>query len=171
MISIQKATVADSKLIALIGSETFLESHGHSASALDIKNFIDKTYNKEAIIAEFENENVHYHTISVNGTIAGFSKIVVNAENTFVTQANVTKLQRFYLLKSFYGQHLGAKLFDFNIEFSKQNNQKGIWLAVWVENHRAIKFYSKKGFKIVGDYDFEISKTHSNPNHIMYLEY
>ena len=54
---------------------------------------------------------------------------------------------------------------------SKKKQQKGIWLAVWVENKRAIKFYQKAGFKIVGKYDFQISKTHSNPNHIMYLKY
>lgn len=171
MINIQKATVADSELIARIGSETFLESHGHSASAKDIESFITKTYNKEAITTEFKNQNAHYYIILVNGKVAGFSKVEIDAVSPFVQETNITKLQRIYLLKEFYGQNLGAKLFDFNIEFSKKNNQKGIWLAVWVENNRAIKFYEKKGFKIVGDYDFEISKTHSNPNHIMYLEY
>jgi len=171
MIDIRKATINDSELIGRIGGETFLESHGHSASTADIKDFIDKTYNTEAIITEFENPNAHYFIISVNGEVAGFSKVEVNANINFIDEVNVTKLQRFYLLKAFYGQNLGAKLFDFNIEFSKENNQKGIWLAVWVENERAIKFYTKKGFKIVGEYDFKITETHSNPNHIMYLEY
>jgi ribosomal protein S18 acetylase RimI-like enzyme len=171
MISIEKATVADSELIARIGSDTFLESHGHSASAEDIESFITKTYNKEAIKAEFNNPNAHYYIILVNGKVAGFSKVEINAVSPFVQDVNITKLQRIYLLKAFYGQNLGAKLFDFNIEFSKENSQQGIWLAVWVENKRAISFYKKKGFKIVGAYDFEISETHSNPNHIMYLEY
>jgi ribosomal protein S18 acetylase RimI-like enzyme len=46
-----------------------------------------------------------------------------------------------------------------------------VWLAVWTENHRAIDFYKKIGFKKVGDYDFKISENHSNPNHILYLEF
>ena len=71
----------------------------------------------------------------------------------------------------FYGLNLGKELFDYNIEFSKKHNQLGMWLAVWVENERAIKFYTKMGFKIVGEYDFRISATHTNPNHIMFLPF
>ena len=66
---------------------------------------------------------------------------------------------------------LNKELFKFNMEFAKQNNQKGIWLAVWIENKRAINFYLKMGFKKVGKFDFKISETHSNPNHILYLKF
>jgi len=58
-----------------------------------------------------------------------------------------------------------------SLGLSKKNQQKGVWLEVWVENYRAISFYSKMGMKNVGSYDFPVSKTHSNPNHIMYLQY
>jgi len=75
------------------------------------------------------------------------------------------------LLQEHYGKNLGADLFNFNILLSKKNKQKGMWLAVWTENQRAINFYTKNGFTIVGSYDFKISENHSNPNHIMYLEY
>ena len=80
-------------------------------------------------------------------------------------------MSRLYLLEEFYGLSLGKELFNFNIEFSKQNNQKGIWLAVWIENLRAIKFYIKMGFKKVGSFNYKISETHSNPNHILFLEF
>ena len=103
--------------------------------------------------------------------VAGFSKIVLNIPNTNIENANITKLDRFYLLKAFYGKKLGAELFDFNVKLAKKKEQKGIWLAVWVENLRAFNFYSKSGFKIVGKYDFQISSSHSNPNHIMYLTF
>ena len=80
-------------------------------------------------------------------------------------------MSRLYLLKAFYGLQLGKELFKFNIEFSKQHKQDGVWLAVWIENQRAIEFYRKMGFKIVGNYDFRISATHTNPNHIMFLPF
>ena len=46
-----------------------------------------------------------------------------------------------------------------------------MWLYVWTENHRAVNFYNNLGFKIVGEYDFKIFETHSNPNHQMLLSY
>jgi len=171
MIQIIKATIKHSELIAEIGKQSFLESHGNSASKEDVNHFILKTYNKDAISKEFGNPKVQYHIIYLNYKAAGFSKIELNTSNNCINDLNVTKLDRLYLLKKYYGQNLGSKLFDFNIQFSKKHNQKGIWLAVWLENQRAINFYIKKGFKIVGKYNFKISESHSNPNHIMYLKY
>jgi ribosomal protein S18 acetylase RimI-like enzyme len=171
MIQIIKATIEHSELIAEIGKQSFLESHGNSASTDDINRYILKTYNKTAICKEFENPKVQYHIIYFNYKVAGFSKIELNTSNKDIHDLNVTKLDRLYLLKEYYGQKLGSKLFDFNIQLSKKHAQKGIWLAVWLENQRAINFYTKKKFKIVGEYNFKISETHSNPNHIMYLKY
>ena len=171
MIQIIKANIGHSQLIAEIGKQAFWESHGHSASKEDISNFISKTYNKEAIKKEFENANIKYHLVYFNDKIAGFSKIELSTSNKDINDLNITKLDRLYLLKEFYGKNLGAELFEFNIELSKQNNENGIWLAVWKENQKAMNFYIKSGFKIVGEFNFKISETHSNPNHIMYLKY
>ena len=171
MIKIVKASIEHSELIAEIGKRAFLESHGDSASTKDINDFISKTFNKESVSKEFENRNSIYHIIYFNDKAAGFSKVELNTSNVNVKDIEITKLDRLYLLKEFYGKNLGSGLIDFNIQLSKDNNQKGIWLAVWTENQRAINFYSKKGFKIVGKYNFKISETHSNPNHIMFLKY
>jgi ribosomal protein S18 acetylase RimI-like enzyme len=50
------------------------------------------------------------------------------------------------------------------------NNQKGMWLFVWQKNERAIKFYKKNGFEIIGNFNYKISETHSNPNYQMFLK-
>lgn len=171
MINIIKAEIKHAALIAQIGEKTFWESHGVSASKANITEFVSKKYTKETIEKELVNPNNLYYLIYYDNKIAGFSKIVLNTPNGNIPFKNVTKLDRFYLLKAFYGQKLGQILFDFNVELSRKNQQNGIWLAVWVENKRAINFYQKAGFKVVGKYDFQISKTHSNPNHIMYLTY
>lgn len=171
MIKIIKAEIEHCELIAKIGKQSFIESHGESASKSDIDVFISKTFTKEILLTQLSNPNIRYHLIYYNNNVAGYSKIELDSPNSNIQNKNVTKLERFYLLKEFYGQKLGLKLFEFNVELSKKNQQKGIWLAVWVENLRAIKFYTKIGFKIVGKYDFKISNTHSNPNHIMYLSF
>jgi ribosomal protein S18 acetylase RimI-like enzyme len=171
MIKIIQANREHSQIIAEIGKQAFWESHGHSASQEDIDSFIAKTYNKEAINKEFGNPKVHYLLIQCQDKIAGFSKIEWSISNQNINDLNITKLDRLYLLKEYYGKDLGAKLLHATIEISKQNHQDGIWLAVWKENPKAIRFYTKTGFKIVGEFNFKISEAHSNPNHIMYLKY
>lgn len=171
MIKIVRATIEHAGLIAEIGKQSFLASHSASASKEDIDHFIRKSYTKERIAKELENAGVQYHIIYFNHAAVGFSKIEFNSSNENIAETAITKLDRLYLLKQYHGQNLGSKLFDFIVQLSKKQKQKGIWLAVWVENKRALGFYRKAGFNIVGEYSFRISETHSNPNHIMFLEY
>lgn len=171
MIKIVQANTEHCEALAEIGKKSFLEAHGHSASKEDIDAYVTKNFNSEVFHKELANSNNIYYLIYHNNQVAGYSKIILNFENINIVDQNVTKLERLYLLKAFYNLNLGAILFYFNVELSLKNKQKGIWLAVWVENQRAINFYTKKGFKIVGKYDFQISETHSNPNHIMYFKY
>lgn len=171
MTKIVKAKTEHCEILTEIGKLSFLEAHGHSASKEAIDLYVDKNFNSNVFKLELENPNNIYHLIYSDNQIAGYSKMVFDVENKNIADQNVTKLERLYLLKEFYNLNIGAKLFNFNIELSAKNKQNGIWLAVWVENHRAINFYAKKGFKIVGKYNFQISETHANPNHIMFLKY
>ena len=171
MPQIIKATIKDVQLLSKISRQSFLPAHGHSASKEDVHTYTSLNFSEENFIKELENIKNQYFLIYHNNKIAGYSKIVLNSKNENISDRNVALMSRLYLLEEFYGLNLGKKLFDFNMEITKQNNQKGIWLAVWIENKRAINFYQKMGFMRVGNHDFKISETHSNPNYILYLEF
>jgi ribosomal protein S18 acetylase RimI-like enzyme len=171
VISIVKARKKDFQVLTDIGKQSFIESHGSSALAEDIDSYVSKNYINDAFIKELSNPKNIYYIIYYGKQAAGYSKIIFNTPHPNIPIENVTKLERLYLLKEFYDLKLGPELFNFNLEFSKQNNQAGMWLFVWTENHRAINFYKTNGFKIIGSHDFKISETHSNPNHQMLLSY
>lgn len=94
----------------------------------------------------------------------------MNASHPNIAAENVTKLDRIYLLKEFFGLKLGLQLFNFNIELCKYHKQSGIWLYTWIGNTRAINFYRKAGFKIIGSHKFYVTNTYYNLNHHMFLE-
>jgi GNAT superfamily N-acetyltransferase len=170
MIKIIKGTREHCEILSRISEQTFWESHGISASKDDIESFINKTYSEEAYVKELDDSKNKYFLIYQHGKLAGYSKLVFNSPNPNISHQNVTKLDRLYLLKEFYGLNLGVELLNFNTQLSRENHQIGMWLAVWIGNKRAVSFYTKMRFDIVGSYDFEISNAHSNPNHIMYLQ-
>jgi ribosomal protein S18 acetylase RimI-like enzyme len=170
MISIIKATANDYKPIAEIGKVSVEESHRDSCSVKDMNEFLEKNYNSETIQEELRDENNIYHIINFNGEPAGFSKIILDAVHPNIQQKNVTKLDRIYLLKEFFDLKLGIELLKFNIEFSKSNNQSGIWLFTWVGNKRAVNFYLKTGFIVVGSHQFKVTESHYNQHHQMFLD-
>jgi ribosomal protein S18 acetylase RimI-like enzyme len=148
-----------------------LPSHGSSASEDDINSYVAEKYTNEVSQKELADPNNIYHIIYCNGQPAGYSKIIFNVGHPNIPIGNVTKLERLYLLKEFYDLKLGHELLQFNIELAQQNKQAGMWLFTWKGNERAVHFYDKAGFKIIGSHDFKISETHSNPNHQMLLRF
>ena len=169
MISIRPATLHDAPLLAQIAPQAHMESHGHSAKAEDHEVYIATKLSVDAFFNELSQPENIYHLIYADARPAGYSKIIFNANHPEIADQPVTKLERLYLLKEFYGIDAGKALFDHNVLLSRQHHQLGMWLHVWKENHRALAFYQKQGFKIIGHYNFEVSPTHFNPNHVMYL--
>ena len=170
MISVIQATEKDFKSIVTIGNISVAEAHRDSTTAENLKEYLAKNYTENAIKEELNDPNNIYHIISYNELPVGFSKINLNAKHPAIASENVTKLDRIYLLKEYFGLNLGFELLKFNIELSKNNNQAGIWLYTWIGNNRAINFYLKAGFKIIGSHRFYVTETHYNLNHHMYLK-
>ena len=171
MIQIEKATTDDADLLKNLAIATFEESHGHSASNEDIQSYINAKFNLDSIISELaESENLFY-LIHFNNELVGYSKIILNSVYNEKTPSNSTKLERLYVLKKHHGTPIGRTLMDFNIQLARDNNQCGMWLYVWTENHRAIRFYKKFGFLKIAETIFQISAKHANPNWIMNMTF
>jgi len=171
MITIVRATINDAELIVRIGKTSFLESHGMSAPKEVIDDYVTLKFNEATFSDELQDSSNYFYIIYHNQKPVGYSKIIFDFPHPTIPFENVTKLERLYLLEEFHHLKLGLELFNYNVKESIKNNQAGIWLFVWTENSQALKFYNKVGFKIIGKYDFEISKNHFNPNHQMLLTY
>jgi len=171
MISIARASEKDFQLVSDLAQSSFVESHGHSASPDVINNYINEKFSVVAMKAELKEPVNIYHVISYDSKPAGYSKIVLDTIHPLIAQKNITKLDRLYLLKEFYDLKLGRELLQFNINFSKESKDKGMWLNVWKENKRALDFYENSGFEVMGSYDFKLTESHANPNFLMFLRY
>lgn len=167
---IRKATTNDIENLANMAKKAFYIAHKDAITTELMETYLKKSFNKEELTNQLTNLDFEYHLLLYKNQLAGYSKVIFNTENEFIKPKNVTKMERLYLAEDFFDLGLGKKLFHFNIKLAKENNQKGIWLFVWIKNERAIQFYKKSGFKIIGAYDFPVSKNETRPNHVMYLE-
>ena len=169
MTSVIRATEKDYNSIVTIGKVSVAEAHKDSCSPEDLDDFLERNYNNDTIKEELNNPKNIYHIINYNRSPVGFSKIILNARHPNIVAENVTKLDRIYLLKEFYGMKLGLELLNFNIGVARNSSQSGMWLYTWVGNKRAIDFYLKAGFVIIGEHKFYVTKTHYNLNHHLFL--
>jgi ribosomal protein S18 acetylase RimI-like enzyme len=168
MIDIQPIPAVSLSRLSELSKSTFISSHGHSAVEKDINIYIRYAYSVKKLGFELADHNSHFHFIYYKKELAGYSKLSLNTDYSSIKDSPLAKLDRIYIDEKFLDCKLGQPLFDFNLNIALQNNQRGIWLYTWIKNDRAIRFYEKNGMRIIDERDFKISRSHSNPNYIMY---
>ncbi len=171
MASLVRLTSTDAELLSTIGGTSLIESHGHSATPQIMQEYVDKNFRTEACLNELIDESNIFYAIFYNNEPAGYYKIILNKPHPAVALQPVTYMERLYLLSRFYNLKLGQQLAQHAIDLSKASGEKGMWLNVWKENERAIRFYQKQGFEIIGESEFVLTATHANPNWVMLLKY
>jgi ribosomal protein S18 acetylase RimI-like enzyme len=162
---------ADADLLAKIGSTSLLESHGHSAPAEIMQQYVERNFSLAACRAELADDNNIFTAVVYNNEPVGYSKLILCTPHPAVNLQPVTKLERLYLLKEYYDHKLGHQLLREAISLSQKRGERGMWLDVWKENHRAIRFYQKQGFESVGESSFVLTETRTNPIWVMLRRY
>ena len=90
-----------------------------------------------------------------NNSPAGYAKLRDKTKpGTEPCTDNVLEIARFYTLTNLIGRGIGSKLMQHCIAMAEDLKREFIWLDVWKENKKAIKFYERFGFKIFSDYSF-----------------
>ena len=64
------------------------------------------------------------------------------------------ELQRIYLVATWQGRGLARQLMARVFAAAAAANAHCLWLGVWEHNPRALAFYAKLGFGIIGDHSF-----------------
>jgi diamine N-acetyltransferase len=169
MLKILRASEDNIHQIVTIGNIAVFAAHRGSLPDEALQEYLTKNYNTRSIGDEIKNTANIYHIIFYNGTAVGFSKICLNSKHANIRDENVTKLDRIYVLPEYHGLRLGIQLLNHNNALAKENNQTGMWLFTWVGNEKAINFYTKVGFTIIGSHQFQVTKEHYNLNHHMLL--
>lgn len=168
---IKRTTQDDAPVLHRIAVDAYLQSHAKSAPPDVVDNYIREKLNEDVLREELLNASNIFHFIDHDGKTAGYSKIMFDTPHANIALSNVTKLERLYLLPEYYGLHLGDALLQYNIELAKNKQQYGLWLYVWKGNDRAVNFYKKKGFQVIGDHLFPVSPSLSVPNYLMLLNF
>ena len=67
-----------------------------------------------------------------------------------VTRRPTIELSKCYALADRHGSGVAAALMTASLDEARSGGAEGIWLGVNQENQRALRFYSKHGFAVVG---------------------
>ena len=155
---IRKINIDDLEALRNLSIQTFMETFEEVNTEEDMQKYLDENLSIEKLKTELENVNSEFYFAENNDEILGYLKLNFKDAQTEKLEENHFEIERIYVLKAFLGQKIGQILFDKAIEIGREKNLEYVWLGVWEENHRAIKFYGKNGFEIFGKHDFVLGE-------------
>lgn len=151
---IRRATLADAPLIASLGAETFMSSFGSQNTPENLAKHLAAAFDEEIQRRELTDPAVTYLIAEQTGRTAGYAQVREGDAPACITGAAPVEVRRFYVTHDFHGTGIAQALMEACANEARQRGGRTLWLGVWEQNPRAIRFYTKCGFEDVGGQTF-----------------
>jgi GNAT superfamily N-acetyltransferase len=151
---IRRATPADAPLIASLGVQTFVTSFGTQNTPENLAKHLAKAFGEEIQMRELTDPSITYLIAELHGRTAGYAQVREGDAPECVTGPAPVEVRRFYVLHDFHGTGIAQALMDACASEARQRGGRTLWLGVWDQNPRAIRFYTKWGYEDVGGQTF-----------------
>ena len=160
------ATEADLPAIDALFRESFTATFGHLYDPEDLAAFF-AGFTPEAWAAEFAQADLDFHLAEDGEGLAGFVKIS-DLEMPAEAGDCPIELRQLYLAERAKGSGAAQTLIEWAIAQARARGAKEMWLSVYVDNHRARRFYERYGFEDRGPYAFMVGD-HADEDRMMRL--
>ena len=111
--------------------------------------YIQNYFNLEVLTRELQEQNALFYGVRYAGELVGFLKLKLH-QPLPGSELNAMELERIYFLKKVTGKGIGTYVLQFVESIALEHNKQCIWLKVMDTNPKAIRFYKKGNFHIVG---------------------
>ncbi|HEX8401799.1 MAG TPA: GNAT family N-acetyltransferase [Allosphingosinicella sp.] len=166
-VSFRDAGVDDASALADLGRRTFVETFGHLYARNDLDAFL-LTHNEPGWREQLADPAFAIRVAEAEGALVAYAKLGPTSL-PFEPRGAAIELRQFYVLKPWQGEGIAPELMTWTIAWAKARGAEELYLSVFVDNHRARRFYERYGFEFVGVYAFMVG-THADEDHVMRLD-
>lgn len=156
--TLRRATPEDAATISGIYHRTFTETFGHLYPPEELADWLAEN-GPEKYRADCASPDVAIMLgTGPAGQVLGFC-LLGPQDLGIDSQRRWWVLRQFYLEADARGTGLAQALMQWAIGEARARGHEELYLTVWVDNHRARRFYERFGFEEVGRYAFTVGST------------
>jgi GNAT superfamily N-acetyltransferase len=158
------ATPGDAATLDRIFNASFCDTFAHLYRPEDLETFLSG-FGVADWEAQLHDPAFAVRIAEVDGVAIAYVKIGP-LKLPVETSRRAMLLDQFYVLTEHHGVGIAHALMDWTLEEARRRGAEELYLTVFVENHRARRFYDRYGFEAVGRYDFMVGN-HADEDIIM----
>lgn len=153
-LDIVKCGLSDLETLRYIGLAAFREAFEAFNNPDDFAAYIAKAFDLGNLRAELENPASEFYFAKNGEAVVGYMKLNFPDAQADRQGDHCLEIERIYTFKAHFGQGIGEVLLRKALDIAQAHQHEFVWLGVWEENARAIRFYEKHGFVVYGKHDF-----------------
>ena len=158
--TIRRAVPGDEEALALLGRATFLEAFAGVLQGPDILTHcrVQHAESKYRQWLESVQSPVFLAEETFGHAPIGYSVLTEpDLPLSDLDQFDI-ELKRIYVLHRYQGTGLGPALMASAVDEARARGMRRLLLGVYAENHRALAFYKKSKFEIIGSRTFQVGQ-------------
>ena len=156
---IRPAHPEDAGALADLAARTFRDAFGPENDPADLALHLERHYTPARMGAEIADPASTTLLVLADGRLAGYAQLFDRPAPVPPPEGVTGRgrmLHRFYLDQAWIGRGLAQPLMA-EVQLDAVRRGAGfLWLTVWERNPRAVAFYRRCGFSVVGSTTFEV---------------
>ena len=162
----RNAVPADAIRLAALGRRSFTETFGHLYRPEDLAAFL-ASHAEQSWAEQLRDSEFAIRIAEAGGEAVAYAKLGPPSL-PFEPTGPAIELRQFYVLKPWHGQGVSRELMRWTLDEARARGARELYLSVFIDNHRARRFYEGYGFDYVGTYAFKVG-SHEDEDLIMRL--
>ena len=155
---IRPAKSSDAASLAAIAERTFRETFAADNSDENIDLHCARKFSAAIQGQEIADPQLVTLLAEVAGELVGFAQVRLAHAAACVKGDRPAELHRIYVSREWHGRGVASELMHAVCAAAARAGGDCVWLGVWERNLKAIAFYRKCGFSVVGDQPFMLGQ-------------
>jgi ribosomal protein S18 acetylase RimI-like enzyme len=156
VVRIRRAEEDDALALSVLAEATFRAAFAESNSAANMQLHCTASYGQALQLAEIRESNRETWVAELDGRLVAYVQLRLDAPSPVPSGERSVEIQRFYVDASRHGSGLAHQLMAHVLARADAGEHTVIWLGVWERNTRALAFYRKWEFEVVGEHIFKV---------------
>ena len=154
--TIRLASVTDAEALSALARRTFSDAFAADNTPEDLAKFLDATYSPELQRGELLDPALTCLVTERDGALVAYALLRTGKTSPHVSDPGAVELQRFYVDQPAHGTGVAHRLMVECVDRAAALGASTLFLGVFERNARAIRFYRKHGFEVVGTQVFRV---------------